>query len=531
METTGSENQVPAAPAGKNGQTGTGRSVPGQEGQPDPGRRTRPKAARVPRTSELVSAGSLFARMIRGYFALSREVDDAERQYGPKVYESMMNDPVVGSCVDVLRQSAIREVKLSPPEEFQPVPGQDMTPEEQKAADICDRCRRALHNPERPLVESLFEWTYGLVEDKLAEVVLDKVFEGPDAGYFTFRAFKFKPRETWLYVVDAWGNVGFVAGRLPPGELPPSPNEAVYVPGTGGNSILLETDRFAVFSWGRRDSDPRCRPILRRAYNAWNLKVRTWPEKLKGDVQFGTPSIAAILPEDAQDPEPDAVSGLTLADGTPVETAEDLALYMLVQIVNGSAGVFPFGTAIQVIESGRDGGTLNQSIDLYNREIATAVLHAARTTLEASGGTRSEGEQKMDVTELLVALIRSMLAGLLRNMLRTLVRLNDGPEAAATMVPQVSLGEYSDQDMPKLITALAKWVQTGAPTQSQMAVIDAMLNLPPRRPGEESLADAAADRAADMAKGEEDGPEEEEEESESPAGKRPADSPDQEDDE
>ncbi len=500
MPTTTDAPTAPQSP----GSDSQGNTIPNQQGQPGSAGQPRPKPARVPRTTEVVTAGSLFARFIRGFFAITREVDDAERQYGPKVYESMMNDPVVGSCVDVLRQSAIREVKLSPPPGYVTKPGMEPTPEETQAAEICARCVRALHNPERSLQESLFEFTYGVVEDKLAEIVLEKVAEGPDAGYFSFKAWKFKPRPTWLYVIDPYGNVGFVAGRIPPGEQPPPPNASAYVPGTGGNMVLLEPERFAIFSWGNRDSDPRTRTILRRAYNAWNLKVRTWPEKLKGDVQFGTPSLAAILPDDIQDPDPADVSGLTLDDGSPVETAEELALYMLLQITNGTAGVFPSGTTLQVVESRKNGSELNQSIDLYNREIATAILHAARTTLEAAGGTRSEGEQKMDVTELLVGLIRAMLAGLVRTMLRNLVRLNDGPIAASTMVPEVSLGNYADQDIPKLLTAFAKWVATGAPTQSQMAAIDAMLNLPPRKPGEKSLAEMRADQAEDMASGVED---------------------------
>lgn len=454
-------------------------------------------AVRAPRTAEQIAAGAIMAMLARGLFALTASVDDAEKQYGPKLYENMMADPTVGSSVDVLRQAAIREVQFAPPKAFRPKPGADPTPEQAKAAEVCDRVKRAWNNPERPLAETLYEWTYGLVQDSLAEVVLEKVFEGPDAGYFTFRAFKFKPRSAWNYVVDDYGNVPFVAGQVPPGVQPTG--DAAAVPGTGGNAVLLEPDRFAVFAWGRRNSDPRGRPILRRAYNAWNLKVRTWPEKLRGDVQFGTPSVAAILPEVVDDPEPASVKDLKLPDGGTVATAEDLVLYCLLKLQNGTGAVFPAGTQLQVIESERDGTTLNQSIELYNREIGTAILHTPRTTQEAAGGTRSEGEQKQDVFELLVCLIRSMLAGLIRNVSRNLVRLNDGPEAAATMVPDVSLGEVGHQDLAKLITALAAWVKAGAPTASQMAAFDLMLGLDPREPGEASLADAAAERAEAIA--------------------------------
>ena len=488
-----------------------GNPIPPQVGQPGMDQ-PRPKPAAVPRTVELVSAGSIFSRMLRGFFALDSQVDDAERQYGPKLYESMMNDPAAGSCVDVIRQAAAREPQFLPPKEMRPAPGQVPTPEQAKAAEVCERVERAIRNPRRPLVETLYEFTYGLVEDKLAEIVLAAQAAGPDAGRFVVDRFKFKPREAWKYVVDAYGNVGFVAGRLPPGEQPPAPNEAAYVPGTGGNAILLEPDRFAVFSWGRRDSDPRCRPILRRAYNAWNLKVRTWPEKLKGDTQFGTPSLAAILPQDSEDPEPDSVASLKLPDGRTVETAEDLAIYYLVQLANGSAGVFPFGTILQVIESERDGAGLNESVRLYNNEIATAILHAPRTTQEAQHGSKADSEGASDVTSLLVSLVRVMLAGLLRNVARTLVRLNDGPEAAATMTPVVSLGDVEDADVAKIVTAFSQWVKVGAPTPSQMPAIDALLKLPPRLPGEPSLADVAAARALELREppAPEDSPEDEE---------------------
>lgn len=489
MSLGGTQQQIPNTDS-------QGNMVPPQKGTLGSSDQPKPRAARVPRTVELVSAGSLFARMLRGFFALSSQLDDAEKQFGVKLYESMMNDPAAGSSVDMLRQAAIRTIKLVVPEEMQVDPGQDPTPEQAKAADILERCKRAIHNPDRPLSETLYEFTYGLVEDKMAEIVLDKVFVGPDAGKFTFKAFKFKPRDAWLYVVDPYGNVGFVAGRLPPGEMPPYPNEAIVVPGTGGNAILLDPDRFAVFSWGRRDSDPRCRPILRRAYNAWNLKVRTWPEKLKGDLQFGTPSIAVTMPENIDDPEAEDVAGLTLPDGSPVQTAEDFILYCALQVANGSAAAFPFGSTIEVVESGRDGAGLNASLDLYNKEIATAVLHAPRTTQEAEHGSKADSEGAADVTQLIIELIMKMLEGLLYKALKNLVLLNEGAEAAATMTPKVCLGDGQKQDMAKLITSWSALIATGAPTPGQLAAIDAKIDLPPRKEGEQSLADVAADRAA-----------------------------------
>jgi hypothetical protein len=487
---TGFEDQVPGRnPSG-------GRAVPTQDGQPGDAGLPRPRPARVPRTVETVSAGAWFARMLRGYFALSQDVDDAERQYGPKLYDAMMNDPVAGSSVDVLRQAAVRHPTLEVPDAYLVRPGTEATPEEAEAEEVTAFCRRALMAPDRPFVETLYELSLGLVKDKMAEIVLKNQTEGPDAGRLTFRAFKFKPRDAWLYVVDPYGNVGFIAGRLPPGEVPPSPREAVYVPGTGGNAVLLEPDRFLNFAWGRVDSDPRCRPILRRAYNAWNLKVRTWPEKLKGDLQFGTPSVAATLAEDVQDPDPEDVAGLKLADGSEVVTAEDVTLYSLERLSNGAAAVFPCKTAIQVVESKRDGAGINESVALYNREIATAVLHAPRTTQEAQHGSKADTETATDITEILISLLRSLLAWHVRNALKTLVRLNFGPRQAEVMVPEVKLGEVGTHDLPLLLRSMAAWVTSGAPTPGQLPEIDAMLGLTPRRPDEPSLADVAANRTA-----------------------------------
>jgi hypothetical protein len=360
---------------------------------------------------------------------------------------------------------------------------------------------RAIHAPDRPLVDTLYEFTYGLVQDKLAEVIYRTVNDGPDKGYYTFDRFKFKRRESWKYVVDAFGNTPFIAGLLPAGEMPPPGYDStLVVPGTGGNCVLMDRDRFAIFSWAQRDSDPRCRPILRRAYNAWNLKIRTWPEKLKGDVQFGTPTLLGEVAENAMDPEPDEVAGLVNADGTPVSTAEDLLAYVLTQVANGTAAAVPNGTKVQVIESQKDGASINASIELYNREIAMAILHAPRATQEAMHGSKADAQTATDVTQGLKDLIACLLAGLIRNQwLKPLVRLNEGAEAAEWMLPEVMNGEIKSGDLPGLLTGMAAWVNTGMHTPSQLPSIDAALGLPVRNADELTIRESEQQFQAEQA--------------------------------
>jgi hypothetical protein len=126
-----------------------------------------------------------------------------------------------------------------------------------------------------------------------------------------------------------------------------------------------------------------------------------------------------------------------------------------------------------------------------------AILHAPRTTLEAENGSKADAESSGDVTDLIIALVRAQLAGVLWRAGKDLVRLNWGDDAAERLMPDCLLGEAEQRDLATLIAAWARWVQTGAPTPGQLAEIDGTLDLTPRGPGEQSIGELRAAQAPD----------------------------------
>ncbi len=430
-------------------------------------------------------ANESFGRWLAGVLALTSDIDEAEREYGPDVYKAILKDAIAGASFDTLRQGVLADcLRVRPAVE--PEAGAEPDPRAARAAEVAAFCDRALKRTRRCDVDWLNEMLLGMAEgSRLGEIVLEHVQHGPDAGKLQLRAVKPKPRGCWRFVCDAYGNVHAIAGRLPPGQQPPDEASAAGVVGGEGQSVLLPRERFAIFTWDARDGDPRGHSHLRRVYNPWNLKVRTWPDKHAHDVRFGSPAVYAVLSETAEDPEPGLKDPAT---GEEIRTAEQATLLSLRRLRGGAAAVFPFGTEVNILESQRDGKTLNDSVELYNREMVHGVLGQTRSTMEAEHGSKADSKSGTDTRGLLIRLIRALLAAVVRNdVLRYLVAVNFGEADAEEYLPCVGFGDVEHQDRPALMAAVAALAKVGFFTEGQLAALDQMLGLPVRKPGEERM--------------------------------------------
>lgn len=468
----------------------------------------RPKPA-DPR-KEYVSGGTL-PWSERFYQSLPPYIDDITQDLGDDLYERMMLDPQVSSCVMVLKVGILAQgVQLMPALKE----GDEGFEQAVKIRDFCDRALFRLRNlVTHTLGQMLDALMYG---HQVAELVYHVAREGEDAGKLVLARMKVKPRRAYAFVVDPYANlVGLLA--VIPGVAPTMLGGTIVgTPASAPN--LLPPEKFAILTHRPKDDDPRGTSIGRPAYNAWWVKLQTWPELLKYLAQFAGPSLVGYTTENASPTAALNADGDLIRDeeGNPTQVDPQAAmLAALLEFRNGTAAVFPFGAKVDTIEPLHTGTIFGDTINLCDQQIAKAILGQTLATEQAEHQARAAAETHQDILGLFIRGGRLLVEEMLWSVLSRLVGYNWGPEAAALMTPLVSLGDVEQQDLAAMAKAVAALELAGFIAPSQRRAIDAMLGLPIRTAEEaESHAPppAGIDREGRVrrrqAAGEEDGEEE-----------------------
>lgn len=482
---------------------------------------TRPSALA---TQEYV-AGTPNYRIAAYAEALPWWVDDATRDFGDDLYERMLLDAQVFSCVEVLKLNVLGEgCNLQPAvEKPQPTPSPAATrptpPGTQRAPDFArkleeynlacevkDFCQGSLDNLAfsggQPFESFLYEMLDALA---LGSRVAEKVYRedtADPADYPRLHArnygrcwaldrLKPKPRKTVRYVVNPFMDlVGLVA--VIPGRADTSSTMAGPFYGTDPARLpnFLPRDKFAVFTYNPRDGDPRGRPVLRPAYDPWWNKCQCKPEFLKYLTQFGSPSLYGTT---APDTEGDfAADDLGNTSGVPpfldplYVAPEKKFLQALQRLRNGHVAVGPNGSAVQVINSGGTGAAFLNAFAWYDKQIAKAVLCQLLATEEGEHQARAAAGVHKDVLDIVLRRIRRAVAVLVRHdVLYHLVAYNYGEAVAKKYTPKVTVGSVSDDDWAAdaaAVTALVGAAGGQFIKESQYQHFYQMLNIPPPEP-------------------------------------------------
>lgn len=437
---------------------------------------TRQRTSIIDPQREYVASGggSAISSYRNAVRALPHTLDDVTRDLGDDLYERMQHDPVVTACLNIYKASILEDgVHMWSPIE------DEADPQWSLGQEIATWCTDVLNELDTSLDDVLWDLLDALA---LGNKVAEEVYVQRD-GKLVLRALKVKPRATVAFVVDAFLNVlGFAyrkAGQ--PSWLTLTHLEP---------SDILPRDKFAVLSFRPKNSDPRGTSILRPAYNAWWLKMQTWPELLKFLAQFGTKSVWGTTPENAKGRiEYDSADN-------PIETTpEQLMLQELLQIQNGAAIALPYGSQLNTIGGDNEGKALTAAIDIYDRQIMLAIVHQTLAMAEAEHASRAQAEVHQDtIGKILRQAKKAVCRMLAREVLRPLVRYNYG-DAAVPLTPRVSLGEVEQQDVTGLMSAVASLQSSGwfddAPEQRPHW--DVKLGAPPRQVDRASTAEDDTD--------------------------------------
>lgn len=436
-------------------------------------------------TKEYVAGGTgLYSPNLKR--VLPRSIDDVTADFGIHTYEVMLEtDPTVWAAFQTVSCAVLSEGWTLRPA-MSPKPGEEPTPEEVLSTEICEFCERLLGRI--AFDEHLEQFVLALAQgNRLAEMVYEVQEYGPDAGKLVWKALKFKPRWAWAFVVDAYmSEVGILA----------------YTP-LGGPAVIVDMDKFILFSWRPKDSDPRGRSILRPAYSAWNLKGQVWPSYFKYLSLFATPTIVGQPGEGAQPRPagPNDPASMIGSDGLVSPEADMLSAIVAVQA--GTAIVTPFGSKVEALNPVGNGEAYREAIRVFDAQIARAITLSERVIMEALHGSKADGEKVQDAMGHFVRVVRRRLAWTIYSEgLRRAVAVNFGDDAAEIHTPLFCLGETEHQDWTGIANAVASLLKAGYFTPSQLPAVDARLGLPIREPGETPEEEAAEDPATEEAEDE-----------------------------
>jgi hypothetical protein len=437
------------------------------------------RTARVRVTSEAVGVRGALG----GYYrSLPPWIDDLTREFGPDTYERMQLDDQVSSSLRALCHGVLSDDLV-----LRPGVDDRKDPDFAAARDAAGFCERATWGQTGGLDQWLLTMVKGAVGggNRVSETVYRPEESGRDAGRWVLDRLKVKPRRSIAFAVDSCNNLtGFLG--LPPGGA----TWGGLAWGTAFDPAdppdnFLPRDKFCALAWDPPDEDPRGSAILRCVYEPWWAKLQASREWLAYLAQFGSPSLAATTAPGADSSAPTDAWG-NPADGPVLTPEQDLA-NQLVTFRNGGVIVLPAGCTLDVIQSSNAGDAFLKKVDSCDRAIAQGILLAMRAVMQSRFGSRADAEQGQDVAGLQTRYMKRWLARMVtEDLLRPLVRINYGPDAARRLCPYASLSPVEHQDLGASLVAVSGAWKNGLIKNSQLPWVYEQFGMPPAT--EEELA-------------------------------------------
>jgi hypothetical protein len=394
--------------------------------------------------------------------ALPWSFDDVTEDFGDDLYDRMEHDAAVAAC-DILLRAGISEdgPTLSPAVDDKDADGHDL------AVELVDFCNAQLQDLETALDDVIWDLLACIGRgSRVAEITYHPMDASPLPGRAVLQSITVKPRRSVAFVVDPYMRLIGLLGQ--------QQNQSFL--GTGQliepkDERILPREKFAIATFHPRNNDPRGTSAWRPAYNPWWLKMQTWQEYLKYLAQFASGTVVGTTSPNAKD--------RVDANGVRVTPTQDLLSYLLT-LQNGSVFAVPHGTEVQILFATGEGRAFLSAFQLYNQEITKAITSQTLAASEAEFGTRAQAGVHQDALGTIVRQAkRALCRTLRRDVLRHTVRYNYG-DKAIPLTPKVSMGEVEQEDIAKLMTAVALLMRSGYVHPSQQPGIDKMINLPPR---------------------------------------------------
>jgi hypothetical protein len=350
-------------------------------------------------------------------------------------------DAEIAKCMTVLKTYTLADgVTITPA-----VPEHD--PKYAKAKNYADFCTFATRNIEGTrlvdVVEQLLDCLiYGHKVGEITYELKDLGKKNEDFGLssgskYLVKHIKVKPQKSLAFVVDQFNNVlGFKARPIVGFDYAIDSTKTVIIP----------REKFVVFTFRAKDSDPRGTSILRAVYNAWHLKMTMWPEYLRWLTNCAVPGLVGIAapPENQEKVYVMNPDGSVAVDGQGnpilIPATSQLA-NALEQIRNASVIAVPNGTVVTPIGNQTSSEPFKTAKDVLNQEIEMALLLQTLATTSMAHGSRAASQVALTVLDVLIFYIKQMVAdSIKRDIITQLVTLNF-PDVDVDLIPTISLGD------------------------------------------------------------------------------------------
>lgn len=412
--------------------------------------------------------------------ALSSAIDDLTQTLGDDIYERMLTDSQVNSCLRVWKVGVLGEegtVKSAILDEKHP--------KYEQAQKVTSFVEWVLKQMEIPLSIVLYEMLDGFVfGHKIAEIiyqVADYVEYDTEGGTsksskrWVWESIRTKPRGSTAFLVDAYMHVLGILAQVPGLPYPIVSGQLVSDPSTIPN--LLPKNKFMIFTYDPKDGDPRGRSGARCVYIPWWGKMMTVGEANKYVATYAVPSLIANAPANSQVKQVLDVNGAPT--GTFVTPETDIA-NTLSQIRNNSVVVVAADVKVTPVPVAPASATsvFLQFFDYYNKEIAKGLLAQTLATEEGEHMARAAAETHKDVMELAFMYPKSLVQVMVKSAFRTLVRFNFGDEAARDLTPDYVLTAVNRGDWQMWSGIAVQMFETGYLTYEQKQWLDRKLGLP-----------------------------------------------------
>lgn len=431
------------------------------------------------RSREFISGGGerfISPLLQNAVVVLGQFQDDLNKEFSDRAYDEMMRDPAVSASVDILKSLILAE-----PLRVQGKIQDKKNPDYAKSKEIADFIKEQFENTDRPaqviLWEALEAIQYG---SSFVEIVYeDDTYEG--RPILRLKDLKTRNRRNYSVLVDRFFNV-LGAISIEEGSM----NSSVYTGSTDPDpSKVIPREKFCMISLMSKYGDPRGISLLRPAWNSYYLKTKAFPAYEKFLVQFATPIFVGYTPENSTDEveQRDANGNLILnADGTTETiTPEEDMLETLLGLQGGTVAVLKGGSKLDALRSQGEGDAFSKAVDLFDRQIAMAILKTHRTLLESKHSSKADSESAADITDVFVSYLRDVVSGsLTRDVVRQLVKINFGEETMKRFCPVVTLKAVPKQDFAKTADAVSKLWTAEYLDDTQVEGTDAMMGLPER---------------------------------------------------
>lgn len=388
---------------------------------------------------------------------LPQSIDDAERLYGPDIYDRMVTDPLMAGIERVMKVLVLADGLSILPSHSRPIRSsatQDDIANYEHAkfySDYVGYCIARLEEKDEPIEETLYNLLDGpRLGHQLAEVTYESLAKGAHEGKVAIESISCKPRRNYAFAMDPWNRlVGVLA--IVPGVSPMLWTGIVQDPSRFPNCLAPE--KVLIFSLERRNRNPQGVSWFRGCYDPWQRKQTQKKNTVNAGTQTGGGLVTAIAPQiDRTETFWDPAS--------QKEVTQTQAIYnALRHLGSGKPGVFPFGTQIEVHQPPSANSYFDWFFDYADREIVTSFLLSSRSILEAKHGSKADVSNSQDLLDELKVFVRGRLCMLLSTLGRRLLRMSFGEDVARKFAPKFSMQKVSRPDFAANCTAVGSFLQ------------------------------------------------------------------------